>query len=87
MSEASSRINGPTSVNIFEEGANLKIPKIVSSASDTFDRGRFFEHMLYIPGIYPSSSGCTNIKDIESDLKELKCRFAISSAKSPTALA
>lgn len=57
----------PTSVNIFEEGAEVISFKIVNGG--TFDRDGLLERMIEIPGKYPGSSGCRNIKDVESDLK------------------
>ena len=57
----------PTSTNIFEEGAEIVSFKIVSDG--IFDRDGLYERMIDIPGRYPGSSGCRNIKDVESDLK------------------
>ncbi|KAI5116476.1 hypothetical protein M0805_003505 [Coniferiporia weirii] len=57
----------PTSINIFEEGAEIVSFKIVSGG--VFDRDGLYERMVEIPGRYPGSSGCRNIKDVESDLK------------------
>ena len=57
----------PTSTNIFEEGAEIVSFKIVSDG--IFDRDGLYERMIEIPGRYPGSSGCRNIKDVESDLK------------------
>lgn len=69
----------PTSVNIFEEGAEIVSFKIVSGG--VFDRDGLFERMIDIPGKYPGSSGCRNIKDVESDLKAV-CRLIWSEGHS-----
>lgn len=60
----------PTSVNIFEEGAEIVSFKIVSEG--IFDRDGMFEYMVEKPARYPGSSGCRNIKDVESDLKAVR---------------
>ena len=57
----------PTSVNIFEEGAEIESFKIVSNG--IFNQMELHERMIDIPARYPGSSGCRNIKDVESDLK------------------
>ena len=57
----------PTSVNIFEEGAEIVSFKIVSGG--VFDRDGLVEYMVEKPAQYPGSSGCRNIRDVESDLK------------------
>jgi len=57
----------PTSVNIFEEGAEIISFKIVNGG--VFDRDGLHEHMVEKPAKYPGSSGCRNIRDVESDLK------------------
>ncbi|KAJ3821484.1 Hydantoinase B/oxoprolinase [Lentinula raphanica] len=57
----------PTSVNIFEEGAEIVSFKIVDGG--TFDREGLLEYMIEQPSKYPGSSGCRNIRDVESDLK------------------
>jgi hypothetical protein len=57
----------PTSVNIFEEGAEIMSFKIVNGG--IFDRKGLVEYMIDKPSQYPGSSGCRNIKDVESDLK------------------
>ncbi|KAF8347534.1 Hydantoinase B/oxoprolinase [Amanita rubescens] len=57
----------PTSVNIFEEGAEIVSFKIVEG--DIFDRKGLFEYMVEKPSQYPGCSGCRNIRDVESDLK------------------
>lgn len=57
----------PTSVSIFEEGAEIVSFKIVNNG--VFDRDKLYELMIDKPGSYPGSSGCRNIKDVESDLK------------------
>ncbi len=64
----------PTSVNIFEEGAEIVSFKIVSGG--IFDKAGLYERMVDIPGRYPGSSGCRNIKDVESDLKAV-CQLCI----------
>ncbi|KAJ7768244.1 Hydantoinase B/oxoprolinase [Mycena metata] len=57
----------PTSVNIFEEGAEIISFKIVDGG--IFDHKGLIEYMVEKPSQYPSSSGCRNIRDVESDLK------------------
>ncbi|KAG0695146.1 Hydantoinase B/oxoprolinase [Suillus ampliporus] len=57
----------PTSVNIFEEGAEIVSLKIVDDS--VFDKKGLYEYMVEKPAQYPGSSGCRNIKDVESDLK------------------
>lgn len=57
----------PTSVNIFEEGAEIVSFKIVDAG--VFDRDGLIDHMVNKPAQYPGSSGCRNIRDVESDLK------------------
>jgi 5-oxoprolinase (ATP-hydrolysing) len=57
----------PTSVNIFEEGAEIVSLKIVDGGM--FDKKGLYEYMVDKPAQYPGSSGCRNIKDVESDLK------------------
>ncbi|KAF9240045.1 Hydantoinase B/oxoprolinase [Melanogaster broomeanus] len=57
----------PTSVNIFEEGAEIVSFKIVDNG--LFDQKGLYEYMVDKPAQYPGSSGCRNIKDVESDLK------------------
>lgn len=57
----------PTSVNLFEEGAEVVSFKIVNGG--VFDQKGLYEYMLEKPAQYPGSSGCRNIKDVESDLK------------------
>lgn len=57
----------PTSVNIFEEGAEIVSFKIVDGG--VFDQKGLYEYMVEKPAQYPGSSGCRNIRDVESDLK------------------
>jgi len=57
----------PTSVNIFEEGAEIVSFKIVDGG--VFDRDGLVDYMVEKPSQYPGSSGCRNIRDVESDLK------------------
>ncbi|KAG5221119.1 Hydantoinase B/oxoprolinase [Salix suchowensis] len=57
----------PTSVSIFEEGAEIVSFKIVNGG--IFDREGLIEYMVDKPSQYPGSSGCRNIRDVESDLK------------------
>ncbi|KAF9028882.1 Hydantoinase B/oxoprolinase [Hymenopellis radicata] len=57
----------PTSVNIFEEGAEIVSFKIVSEG--IFNKDGLYEYMVEQPAKYPGSSGCRNIRDVESDLK------------------
>lgn len=60
----------PTSTTIFEEGANVESFKIVSDG--VFDKKGLDRHMIEIPASYPGSSGCRNIRDVESDLKAVR---------------
>jgi 5-oxoprolinase (ATP-hydrolysing) len=57
----------PTSVNIFEEGAEIVSFKLVKEG--VFDQKGLYECMIDQPAKYPGSSGCRNIRDVESDLK------------------
>ncbi|KAH9067927.1 Hydantoinase B/oxoprolinase [Lactarius vividus] len=57
----------PTSVNIFEEGAEIVSLKLVKEG--VFDKKGLYEYMVDKPARYPGSSGCRNIRDVESDLK------------------
>lgn len=57
----------PTSTTIFEEGANVVSFKIVSEG--VFDHTNLVKYMVDEPAQYPGSSGCRNIRDVESDLK------------------
>lgn len=66
----------PTSTNIFEEGANIVSFKIVSEG--VFDRDGLIDYMIEKPSKYPGSSGCRNIRDVESDLKAVRARFSRS---------
>ena len=61
----------PTSTNLFEEGAEIVSFKIVNSG--VFDQAGLYEYMIDRPAQYPGSSGCRNIRDVESDLKAV-CR-------------
>ncbi|KAI0266373.1 Hydantoinase B/oxoprolinase [Gloeopeniophorella convolvens] len=57
----------PTSVNIFEEGAEIVSFRLVREG--VFDQKGLYEYMIDKPARYPGSSGCRNIRDVESDLK------------------
>ncbi|KAF8154608.1 Hydantoinase B/oxoprolinase [Crassisporium funariophilum] len=57
----------PTSVNIFEEGAEIVSFKIVDGGM--FDQKGLVEYMVDKPSQYLGSSGCRNFRDVESDLK------------------
>lgn len=57
----------PTSVSLAEEGAEIVSFKIVDGG--VFDQQGLYEYMLDKPAQYPGSSGCRNIRDVESDLK------------------
>lgn len=65
----------PTSVNIFEEGAEIESFKIVDGG--VFDRKGLIEYMVDKPSQYPGSSGCRNFRDVESDLKAVSMRTYI----------
>ena len=56
-----------TSTTIFEEGAHIRSFKIVREG--VFDSEGLYKHMVDEPAKYPGSSGCRNIRDVESDLK------------------
>jgi len=62
----------PTSVNIFEEGAEIVSFKLVEEG--VFDSKGLYEYMIDKPAKYPGSSGCRNIRDVESDLKAVSQR-------------
>lgn len=57
----------PTSVTIFDEGAQIVSFKIVDNG--TYKREELVDYMCERPAQYPNSSGCRNFKDVESDLK------------------
>jgi 5-oxoprolinase (ATP-hydrolysing) len=57
----------PTSVTIFEEGAQIVSFKIVDDG--VYQREKLVEYMCERPAKYPGSSGCRNFKDVESDLR------------------
>ena len=60
----------PTSTNIFEEGAHIVSFKIVREG--LFDQEGLYDYMIKQPAQYPGSSGCRNIRDVESDLKAVR---------------
>lgn len=60
----------PTSVSLAEEGAEIMSFKIVDDG--VFDRKGLLEYMVDKPARHPGSSGCRNIKDVESDLKAVR---------------
>ena len=66
----------PTSVNIFEEGAEIVSFKIVDGG--VFDQKGLYEYMVEKPAQYPGSSGCRNIRDVESDLKAVRATVRAS---------
>lgn len=66
----------PTSVNIFEEGAEIVSFKIVDGG--VFDQKRLHEYMVEKPAQYPGSSGCRNIRDVESDLKAVSDMYPLT---------
>ena len=57
----------PTSTTIFEEGANILSFKIVREG--VFDHDGLVDYMVTKPAQYAGSSGCRNLRDVESDLK------------------
>ena len=61
----------PTSTNIFEEGAQIESFKIVDGG--VYNHDGLVDYMVNKPGQHPGSSGCRNIKDVESDLKAVSC--------------
>ena len=60
----------PLSKNIFEEGAHIVSFKIVSEG--IFDHDGLVKYMIDEPARYPGSSGCRNLRDVESDLKAVR---------------
>lgn len=62
----------PTSTTIFDEGAHIVSFKIVREGM--FDRNGLVKYMVEEPAQYPGSSGCRNIRDVESDLKAVCVR-------------
>ena len=60
----------PTSVSIFEEGAEIVSFKLVDGG--VFNKKSLYEYMIDKPAQYPGSSGCRNIRDVESDLKAVR---------------
>ena len=62
----------PTSVTIFDEGAQIVSFKIVDNGS--YKRDELVDYMCDRPAKYPNSSGCRNFKDVESDLKAVRWR-------------
>ena len=64
----------PTSTTIFEEGAHIRSFKLVREG--VFDSEGLYKHMVDEPAQYPGSSGCRNIRDVESDLKAVRSRLA-----------
>jgi len=57
----------PTSVNIFEEGAEVHSFKIVNNG--VYDHESLVHYMVDRPAQYSGNSGCRNFRDVESDLK------------------
>jgi 5-oxoprolinase (ATP-hydrolysing) len=60
----------PTSVTIFDEGAQIVSFKIVDDG--VYKRDELVDYMCERPAKYPGSSGCRNFKDVESDLKAVR---------------
>ena len=65
----------PTSTSIFEEGAHVVSFKIVREG--IFDHDGLVKYMVDEPAKYPGSSGCRNIRDVESDLKAVRLQFML----------
>ncbi len=63
----------PTSVNIFEEGAEIYSFKIVNNG--VYDHERLIYYMVDKPARYSGNSGCRNFRDVESDLKAVRIPF------------
>ncbi|KAF7973344.1 hypothetical protein HWV62_15503 [Athelia sp. TMB] len=57
----------PTSVALYEEGAEIESFKIVNNG--IFDHDGLMEHMCVRPARWDGCSGCRNVRDVESDLK------------------
>jgi hypothetical protein len=63
----------PTSTSIFDEGAEVVSFKIVDGG--VFDQDGLYVRLCDEPARHPGSSGCRNIRDVESDLKAVRvCR-------------
>jgi N-methylhydantoinase B/oxoprolinase/acetone carboxylase alpha subunit len=63
----------PTSTSLREEGAEIVSLKIVSKGR--FDSEGLMREMVKKPARWPGSSGCRNIRDVESDLKAVRILF------------
>lgn len=63
----------PTSTSLAEEGAEIVSFKIVNDG--VFDRKGLLEYMVDQPARHLGSSGCRNIKDVESDLKAVSAHL------------
>ena len=74
----------PTSTTIFEEGAHIRSFKIVREG--VFDSEGLYKHMVDEPAKYPGSSGCRNIRDVESDLKAVSRASLVSQLRLETDL-
>ncbi|KZP10986.1 Hydantoinase B/oxoprolinase [Athelia psychrophila] len=57
----------PTSVALYEEGAEIESFKIVNDGM--FDHDGLMVHMCDRPARWAGCSGCRNVRDVESDLK------------------
>lgn len=57
----------PTSTNLREEGAEIVSFKVVDNG--IFDKEGLEQRMVEEPAKWTGSSGCRNIRDVESDLK------------------
>ena len=71
----------PTSVNIFEEGAEIHSFKIVNNG--VYDHESLIHYMVDKPASYPGNSGCRNFRDVESDLKAVRTPFMLSEIFQP----
>lgn len=65
----------PTSVSIFEEGAEVVSFKIVDEG--IYKRDELVDYMVNKPAQYPGSSGCRNFRDVESDLKAVSLLYTL----------
>jgi 5-oxoprolinase (ATP-hydrolysing) len=60
----------PTSTNLREEGAEIVSFKVVDNG--IFDKEGLEQRMVEEPAKWAGSSGCRNIRDVESDLKAVR---------------
>ncbi|KAF7971588.1 hypothetical protein HWV62_20756 [Athelia sp. TMB] len=71
----------PTSVALYEEGAEIESFKIVNNG--IFDHDGLMEHMCVRPARWDGCSGCRNVRDVESDLKAVSAGHLHTSRANP----